>query len=228
VEHACHRCGTAVEDGIVFCGKCGAPQIRVVGVLDDSASDASVVSDASLGNTAPAVVNFQRFGQVRWSRGLRAAALAAVSAGITGILVAVAVRVPQIIFLVWMLGGGLLAVVIYQAGKNGERVTAGIGARLGAAAGLIGFVIFATLSGLELIASRGSEELRNALREQLQQSAMRSGDPHAMELVQRFMTPEGTVVLVVVGMVLMLAAFLLLSSIGGMIGAMLFGNKKSY
>jgi hypothetical protein len=154
--------------------------------------------------------------------------LAAVSAGIAGILVAVAVRVPQIIFLVWMLGGGLLAVVIYQAGKNGERVTAGIGARLGAAAGLIGFVIFATLSGLGLIASRGSEELRNALREQLQQSAMRSGDPHAMELVQRFMTPEGTVVLVVVGMVLMLAAFLLVSSVGGMIGAMLFGNKKSY
>jgi hypothetical protein len=49
-----------------------------------------------------------------------------------------------------------------------------------------------------------------------------------MELVQRFMTPEGTVVLVVVGMVLMLAAFLLVSSVGGMIGAMLFGNKKSY
>ena len=72
------------------------------------------------------------------------------------------------------------------------------------------------------------EELRNALREQLQQSAMRSGDPHAMELVQHFMTPEGTVVLVVVGMVLMLAAFLLVSSVGGMIGAMLFGNKKSY
>ena len=31
MEHPCYKCGASVEDGIAFCPRCNAPQIRVAG-----------------------------------------------------------------------------------------------------------------------------------------------------------------------------------------------------
>lgn len=82
-----------------------------------------------------------QLGQVAWSRAWRAANLAAGLGALAALILMLATGVPQLALLAWMLGGGMLAVVIYRR-QHLSSITAGMGARLGAMAGLMGFVIF--------------------------------------------------------------------------------------
>jgi hypothetical protein len=222
VEHACHQCGAAVEDGTPFCRHCGAPQIRVATALQVSDS---TLAEAGREPQAPQPVRLGAFNQIDWRRGYRAAVLAAGVGGLAGILVAVASGVPQAAFLVWMLGSGMVAVVAYRRRHLG-RVTAGMGARLGAAAGAAGFAMFALLSAMQVLVLRGGGQLQSMLETQLKQTAERSGDANAQQLIQQFLTPQGLMLLIAMGMVLMLVSFLLLSSVGGAIAATLWGEKR--
>jgi hypothetical protein len=94
-----------------------------------------------------------------------------------------------------------------------------MGARLGAMAGLMGFVIFGLLSLVQMLAMRGSGQLRAAMEQALKASAERSGNPEAQQMVQQFLTPEGMRLLIVLGIVLMLVLFVAASSLGGAIAA---------
>src|SRR5207237_4064850 len=109
---------------------------------------------------------------------------------LAGLVIAVASGIPQLALLVWMLGSGVLAVIFYRR-RQFIHLTAGMGARLGAVAGLVGFAIFGILFLVQALALRGTGQLQAALQEALKQSAARSSDPNAQQLIQRFLTPEG-------------------------------------
>lgn len=157
-----------------------------------------------------------------WSANL-AAGLGALGA----LLIAVVTGLPQLGFLAWMLGGGMLGVVIYRRRQHLAYITSGMGARLGAMAGLMGFVIFALLSLVQMLAMRGSGQLQAALEQALKASAARSGNPEAQQMVQQFLTPEGMRTLLVLGIVLMLVLFLALSTVGGALAAALTRKKET-
>lgn len=157
-----------------------------------------------------------------WSANL-AAGLGALGA----LLIAVVTGLPQLGFLAWMLGGGMLGVIIYRRRQHLAYITSGMGARLGAMAGLMGFVIFGLLSLVQMLAMRGSGQLQAALEQALKASAARSGNPEAQQMVQQFLTPEGMRTLIVLGIVLMLVLFLALSTVGGAIAAALTGKKET-
>src|SRR5437660_9980738 len=85
MEHPCHKCGQAVEDGIPFCSHCGAPQIRVaVADLEPEQSAASEIAFQpainSLSGPLPAISGRSR--TIYWPQGFRAAALAGCVAGL--------------------------------------------------------------------------------------------------------------------------------------------------
>ena len=125
-----------------------------------------------------------------------------------------------------MLAAGALSVVLYRRRNPVANLTAGMGARLGAVSGVLGFGIFAILTSVEVVVFRSGGQLRAALLEAVQQSAARSSDPQAQQLLEYLKTPQGLALVMVLGLIVMFAAFLLFSSLGGALGAALLRRKE--
>lgn len=100
-----------------------------------------------------------------------------------------------------------------------------MGARLGAITGFFGFVAFAIIISVELLATHGAR-VREIWVQMLQQAASRNPSPAVQEMIQRLSTPEGMAVLFTVSMVVVLAFFLVFSSLGGVVGSSLFGRRE--
>ncbi len=229
MEHPCHGCNTPVEDGVAFCPNCNAPQIRVPVPEAEAATPlpapstageahASAETAAPGGGSAAAMTAAP--GHIEWSQGIRGAALA-------GALLALCLLIPVAAFFVWMIAAGTFAVALYLRRVPDRALSAGMGARLGAISGLFGFGIFAFLYSLELLLAPDSGRVREIFQQVLQQSAARNPDPTFQAMLQRMMTPEGLALLFTLGMVFTLAAFVLLSSLGGALGAYLFRRRDS-
>src|SRR5512146_1503001 len=113
MEHACHKCGAAVEDGVPFCPHCNAPQIRVMASAQ-SAPERSPYNPVLEGQPTERPVTLADLRPARLARGWQAANLAAGLGALAALAVMLATGLPQLGFIVWMLGGGMLAVLIYR------------------------------------------------------------------------------------------------------------------
>ena len=154
---------------------------------------------------------------IQWSQALPAAALAG--------LVAILMIIPLGAFGLGMLAVGALSVLLYRRRNPAANLTPGMGARLGAVSGALGFGIFAILTSVEMLAFRSGGQLRAALLEAVQQSAARSSDPQAQQLLEYLKTPQGLALVMVLGLIVMFVAFLVFSSLGGALGAALLRRK---
>ena len=128
----------------------------------------------------------------------------------------------------WMLGCGALAVILYQRRVPGALVTPGMGMRIGAAAGTIGFVATAVWSVLRF--AHNSGEFRTALQEQMDKSMASNPDPRAQEMMHQFMnnlnTPEGLATFFVMVMLIFAIVFVLFSAAGGALGASMTARRR--
>lgn len=225
MEHSCHQCGAAVEEGTAFCPQCGAPQIRVASAHEEPASpplppgtpeDAQPPAEpVELGHEAASAA---APAHIEWSQALPAAATAA------GVL-ALAWVIPPVGFVLWVVAAGLVGVAFYRRRVPAGALTPRLGARIGALSGLFGFAMVVFLLGLELLA-RGGGKFRGLLQQVLQQTAARNPDPRAQEAVQQLMTPAGMAFLVTFALILFLVVFLLFSAAGGALGAWLIGGRN--
>lgn len=212
-----------MEDGTAFCKHCGAPQIRILGGGEPGES----LPPATPGEVQPpaepvAVAGAVSAGPlgVDWSQAMPAAALA-------GFFLAIAWVIPIAAFLLWLIAAGVLGVVMYSRRVPEAALTPGLGARIGVVTGGFGFGVFAILFGLDLLLSRGSGHLRQMLQQVMEQAAARSGDPAAQRAMQQMMTPAGLALLITIVLVLFLACFLALSSLGGALGVWLLRRKPA-
>ncbi|MGH9601807.1 MAG: hypothetical protein ACRD24_05405 [Terriglobales bacterium] len=139
-----------------------------------------------------------------------------------GMAIVSSLPVVGVLCCLWALAGGAAAVALY-CWRTRQTVTTGMGARLGAAAGVAGFVPFALIF-VGRLAFKG-KELREAMRKGMEQAIANNPDPKAAEVAQWFATPGGTAMLITMMMVLFLLAFLVFSTAGGAIGAALFGQR---
>jgi hypothetical protein len=181
-------------------------------------------------------------GKVDWRQGVRASALA-------GLLLALAIFfVPLIVagigfFLhlgqgtlgllvllaswCWMLIAGALAVRFYRRRHPQAAISTGMGARLGAVSGLLGFFFYSIPQALRLAFFHLGGSVREAMRKSMEQAAAQSADPKAQELMRNLMSPEALAAFLTVLVVLFFLVFLVLSSLGGALGASVWGNKES-
>jgi hypothetical protein len=125
-----------------------------------------------------------------------------------------------------MAAAGTIAVLLYWRRVPAATPTPAAGARIGALAGLFGFGVFAVLLALQMLLTRGTGRFRSVLQQIIEQAAAQNGDPRAQEILQRLTSPEGLAVILTVVLVMAFFAFLLLSGLGGALGAYLLRNRE--
>jgi hypothetical protein len=156
---------------------------------------------------------------MQWSQALPSAAQA-------GLIAAVLMFIPFAGFGLGMAAAGVLAVLFYRRRTPVGEITTGMGARLGALSGTLGFGIFAVFTAVELLVFHSGGELRAAMLEAIQQSAARSADPQAQQLLDYLKSPAGLALMMGVGLAVMFIVFLIFSSLGGALGAVLLRRKS--
>ena len=202
MEHACDKCGAPVEEGTAFCPHCNRPLIRV-----DFLPEATPIP-------APPQVHTG----LQWSRALAPVFLA-------GLISSFLMLFPLGAFGLGMILGGILSVVFYRWWNSGADLTPGMGVRLGAISGVIGFVMFLFYIALSATVLGGGPQLRQALTQAIEQSASRATDPQAQRVMEFFRTPQGFATVMIAAMAFAFVAFLLLSTLGGALGAALLRRK---
>ena len=201
-----------------FCSNCGAPQVRV----PDSVTQSSGTELPSSGSGEDGVARTVL--RLNWRHALPSASTAALAMAIASML-------PKLnaFFPLWMIGGGLLAVVLYGRRSMLPQVSSVLGGKVGALAGLLGFLFFAVfISAYMTIATvvlHQGEQIRAQLRGVLEQAAANNHDASTQQVLQWVQTPEGLAAIMVLSMFLFLIAFLLLSTAGGIFGAALARRK---
>ncbi|HZD31335.1 MAG TPA: hypothetical protein VE779_06715 [Candidatus Angelobacter sp.] len=223
MEHACYKCQTSIDESLPFCPHCGAPQIRVAAPDEETspASDAlhpGAQSPAWATGTPPYQPN-----AIQWDAAFKGAFLAGLAAAVLS-----ATPVIGLGCCLWLLGAGALAVWLYQRRIPGVYVTPGMGMRIGAVSGVIGFVATTIWSVFRFAKDSGA--VRAVMAEQMQKSIASSPDPRAQEIMRQFManlnTPEGLATFFVLMMVIMAVIFVLFSAAGGALGASMFAKRR--
>jgi hypothetical protein len=220
VEHPCHRCGATVEDGTPFCKQCGAPQIRVA-VESSSPSGSTpqtIPNDAETANGSPparpelsGVV-----APIQWTHALPAAIWAGVLEAVFALLVPV----------IGTLVGGFVCVAIYRRRLFSGPVGPRVGARLGLTSGAIGFGVFAIIASAGVLFFHTGADLRDVMMKALEQSASRYPAAQAESLLQFMKSQQGWALFVAIVTIINLLAFVLLSTLGGLIGGAVLGRKS--
>jgi hypothetical protein len=123
-----------------------------------------------------------------------------------------------------MLAAGFLSVVLYRRRCPATHITAGMGARLGALTGGLGFGVLAAILAL-WTALRSGKEIHDAFLNYIQQNAAHTSDPRMQQVIDLFNTPDGFTFIMVLSLIMTLVAFLIFSSLGGAVGAFLLHRK---
>jgi hypothetical protein len=128
----------------------------------------------------------------------------------------------------WLLGAGALSVFLYQRRVPAGFVTPGMGMRIGAVSGVVGFL--ASTFWLVFQFAKNSQEFRTALQEQMEKSIGANPDPRAQDIMRQFMnnlnTPQGLATFFVLILVGMAIAFVVFTAAGGALSAAMFARRR--
>jgi hypothetical protein len=104
--------------------------------------------------------------------------------------------------------------------------------KIGALAGVFGFVINAVVTTLSFVFVRSNTDFRRALQEQMEKQMAGNSDPKAQEIMQRMVdwmgTPQGAATLIVLVLVVLAVVFVLFTAAGGALGASMFGRRREF
>ena len=194
-----------------FCSQCRSPQIRVIGT--GSSSEVAAAGVFSLPAPAHAIGSHG----ILWPQALPSATLGVLIAAFPLTFLFGVPPGPS------MLAAGFLCVVLYRRRIFAARLSAGMGARLGAISGAIGFGAFLAALAVAASAFHAGAKIRQEMLDTIQRSLANAPDEQVKaQLLDFFQTPAGvTVALLGVGV-----GFLLFSGLGGALGALLLRRKE--
>ena len=105
-----------------------------------------------------------------------------------------------------------------------------MGARLGAATGMVASFISSAFTTLTILLM-GSGKMRDAMRQAMEQSATRNPDPNAAAMAHRLMefmtSPGGFALVMTLWFAINFLALMAFAAAGGALGASLFGKRDS-
>ncbi len=246
-----------MEDGMPFCAQCGAPQIRVtierpedeppLGDLASRQKRAEAATDPLLPGTPgdlqpPAVPVFPQhssntppFSAIGLpaaeasTKLVRPAALR--TAILVGVIAGMLTLLPNVPILVLiMIAAGAVSVPVYRA-RIGRNVAGAEGFRLGSLTGLFCSLLKTVVSVAAILIPEGRAEMMKQLDAQVATAMARNADPASQEMVRKmaewFRTPDGFATMFMIGLVVVLLFSMLLSGLGGLLGASFFGRQGS-
>jgi len=239
VEHPCYRCQTEIPESVAFCPHCGAPQIRVIPPEGESGTTQPSVPEvppnvlppppsiAQPGTWTAGAPYPPQPGAIRWELAWKGALLCGIGAALL-----TAIPIVSTGCCLWTLGAGALSVSFYRRQLPDMVVTPGMGMKVGALAGLFGFVVSALVTTVSFVALRSSGDFRRAMEQQIRRQMSANPDPKVQQMIQNMMdwmsTPQGAATLIVLILLVMGVVFVLFSAAGGALGASLFGRRREF
>src|SRR6266567_3474228 len=215
---SCQRCGSEIESLTPFCPNCAAPQIHFHG--RQSSPNHVVVSAVQ---PPVVVVNHHNAPLPTISHNQNAALRSALHAGVVAAILSLIPLRSAFVFALPV--AGFLCVLLYRRRVSGEELSAGSGFKLGSLAGLFAFALFVVLTAAATLVSHAENELREAMLQAIHQAQARSPDAQARQMLDYFTTPQGLVVMMILGFAFTGVMFVLLSGLGGSISAKLLHRK---
>lgn len=213
MEHPCPSCGASVQEGVLFCGQCGARQAAPSG--DSLQAPPAIAPIPAAPLPTP---------KIDWSKAWPGVLIAG---GVGGLLSAA--PVVSIGCCLWVLAAGAVSVLFYR-NRAAISVPTGMGARLGAVTGMIASLVGSAVNVLTILVM-GSGKMRETMRQAMEQSATRNPDPNAQMMAHRLMefmtSPGGFALIMTVGFAVNFLALLAFASAGGALGASLFGKRET-
>jgi hypothetical protein len=230
MRETCHRCGEELPAGSgesPFCPHCGTPQLTLSleNQSVETGGDPPPGPDGtpSTGATPPPLPR-----QVDWPMAIRCAAAVA---GMASLLTLLAMRVDRLwpVSLVWMMGGSLVTLGLYQRRRPAAWMDARVGARIGLMVGLcLALGVTTVVAGWGVVARFGlhamggfDAAITEVLVEGQRRSAQWTSQPTPPEMLALVKTPEFHAVYVLIYCVVGSGVLLAVSTVGGAFAGMM-------
>jgi MFS family permease len=120
---------------------------------------------------------------------------------------------------------GFLSVLFYRRRTWGIELSPSAGLRLGLGTGMLGFAMFLVLAALMTVASHSEGKIRQTMIDALHDQQARTPDPHARQMVDYLLTPNGLAVMIIASLIFVGVAAVLLAGLGGAVSASLLRRK---
>jgi hypothetical protein len=164
---------------------------------------------------------------IRWDLAWKGALLSGIGAAIL-----TAIPFVSIGCCLWMLGAGAFSVSLYRKQVPDVLITPGMGMKLGALAGVFGFIANAVVTTISFVTLRTSGNFRKAMQEQMQKQMSSTPDPKVQAAMQRMLdwmnTPQGAAAMIVLFLLMMAVIFILFTAAGGALGASMSGRRREF
>ena len=223
MDHPCEKCGALVEDGRPFCPQCRAPQIHVEFISPPAAENpAAAIDAADPPFDLPQNQNFDRTLDRTFDRSTvihpspfdrSIAVRSALKAGFLGVFI-------EMIPVLGIVLTGSLGVFFYGRAK-GTPATARVGARVGAAAGVVSFAINSIVMVIRIFSMHAQQQYIEQITKIAQAVGYDTADPLIHASIQNLVSPAGLALTFFFGMLFTVA----LAALGGAVGATVFRPK---
>jgi hypothetical protein len=214
----CHRCGSPLASPEMFCPNCGAPQLLYD--AEGGAGDATGIA------ATPAVRD------IHWKAALGAAVTFAVP---VGVLCSPVVPILSAGCCLWVVGGAIAAVGLYQRRAAVRTLARPVGIRIGTIIGLMAATVACAFNAGALVfvryALHGGEAMEKAYQATMDQvSALTAqfsgGSPaESHEALQFLLSPDGRAASALLTAVMTSAGITVFSMIGGALGTRIFSGR---
>jgi hypothetical protein len=216
----CHRCGATLSASELFCPDCGSPQLKFA---QQEEVDGDSVSGRPPGTPA-------RSQGISWKDAILAALLVAVPAGLLS-----AVSVLSWGCCLWVVGGAVLAIVVYHRRAPAFLLETRSGIRIGLVAGLIAAYssVIATAIGrvfARFVLHQGYaiDQLYDSVIQQSTALVQTNPDAEAQwrTYVHFLLSPDGRAAYTLINAATTSLGIILFSAIGGVLGVRLLAARK--
>ncbi len=216
----CHRCGTPLASPEAFCSACGAPQLRYE-------SDVESIEDGATPD-APALRDIQ------WRAAIGAALTFAVP---VGVLCSPVVPILSGGCCLWIVGGAVAAVGLYQRRSAIRVLPRPVGVRIGMMIGLMAAAVTSAFNAGAMIFERyvlhGGDAMEKSYQATMEQVSVATaqlspGSPaEVRDAMQFLLSPDGRAASVLLTAVLSTIGITLFSVIGGALGTRIFSGRSA-
>jgi ribosomal protein L40E len=219
MNQLCHRCGATLSASELFCPNCGSPQLKV-----------AQQEESETGYAAGRPSGAPRAQGISWRDAILAALFVAVPAGLLS-----AVSVLSWGCCLWVVGGAVLAIAVYQRRAPGFLLETRSGVRIGAIAGLIAAYSSVIATAIWRIFVRyvlhQGYVIDQFYKSVIEQStALMKSNPDAeaqwRAYVHFLMSPDGRAAYTLMNAATTSLGIILFSAIGGALGVRLLAPRK--